>query len=452
LTTLTTSTTHPGNRIFTLVWLGHVASLLGSGLTNFSLGVWAFQRTGSATQFALIGFCSALSAVVALPLAGPLVDRYDRRLTMLLSNVAAGAVKLSVLLLLLAGRLGMWHIYVAAACIGWSAMFLNLAFTTATTVLVRKTRLGRASGMTQAAQAAGQVVPPLLAGVLISVINIQGILLIDLSSYVLAISALLTVRFPPHQPHAYQAEQKKTLFQHFALGWTYIKKRRGLLALLMFFAAFNFTVGLITILLTPMVLSFASARVLGIIMSLSGTGLLAGSILMSVWGGPRGRVNGVLIGGGLWGILCAVAGFRASPTLIACAVFCMSFLIPIINGCSQTIWQSKVPIELQGRVFAVRRMIGLSAVPLAFLLAGPLADRVFEPLAASGALREQFGRFFGPGRGIGLMFVLTGLLTVAAQIRGCFYRPLRHLEVDLPDTDSDVTLDCGRESGYLLGG
>jgi hypothetical protein len=126
---------------------------------------------------------------------------------------------------------------------------------------------------------------------------------------------------------------------------------------------------------------------------------------------------------------------RPSIPLIAIGTFGMFFVLPIVNGCSQAIWQTKTPVEVQGRVFAVRRMIGASTIPLAYLLSGPLADRVFEPLMASGHFSSSVGQFIGVGhgRGIALMFIGAGLLTMLAQVGGYVYPRLRWLEAELPE-------------------
>jgi MFS transporter, DHA3 family, macrolide efflux protein len=156
---------------------------------------------------------------------------------------------------------------------------------------------------------------------------------------------------------------------------------------------------------------------------------------MSVWGGPKQRVLGVLGFGGAFGVFCAITGLRPSFTVIAAGTFGMFCLLPIINGCSQAIWQSKVPIAVQGRVFAVRRLIGASTIPTAALIAGPLADRVFEPLMGNRFLQRTIGHVvgMGHGRGIGLMFVVSGILVILTQFGGYFYPRIRYVEDELPD-------------------
>ncbi|MGD8814610.1 MAG: MFS transporter, partial [Anaerolineales bacterium] len=176
---MTQETMARGMITFSIVWLGQCVSVIGSGLTSFALGVWIFERTGSVTQFALIGLFAALPRVLLSPLAGALVDRWDRRRAMILSDTGAGLSTLLLVLLLFSNRLEIWHIYLI---VGTSAAFSTIqwpAYTAATTLLVAKKNLGRANGMVQFGLAASEILAPALAGVLILTVQLEGVILID---------------------------------------------------------------------------------------------------------------------------------------------------------------------------------------------------------------------------------------------------------------------------------
>jgi hypothetical protein len=198
----------------------------------------------------------------------------------------------------------------------------------------------------------------------------------------------------------------------------------------------NLLAGFNLALATPLVLSSASAAELGVVLSASSAGLLAGGLAMSLSGGPRRRMTGVLRAGLLYGLSFLCVGARPSIPVIAAASFFLMFSIPLINGCSQALWQTKVPPALQGRVFAVRRMIAQGTLPFAFLVAGPLADQVFRPLLTRGGpLAESFGPFLGvgEGRGIGLLYVSLGTVALAVAFAAILSSRLQGLEDDLPD-------------------
>jgi hypothetical protein len=203
-----------------------------------------------------------------------------------------------------------------------------------------------------------------------------------------------------------------------------------------FFAASNFVLAIVSVLLTPLVLSFASPAVLGIILSTDGIGMLIGTLFISVGKAPTRQMPSIL-GFQMLGGLCILAtGLRDSVSLITVAAFLFAFGSPIINCCSQVIWQRKVAPEVQGRVFAVERMIVSALQPIAYIIAGPLADRVFEPLmAANGFLADSIGQLIGVGhgRGIGLLFMVMGMVSMLISIIAFQYPRLRLLEDELSD-------------------
>lgn len=425
-----------GLRSFLAIWSGQVVSALGSNLTGFAVGVWVYQQTGSATKYALIALVTTLPGMLLAPLAGALVDRWDRRWIMILSDLGAGCMTLILAALIWLGRLELWHIYLLLSL---SSVFATLqwpAFTAATTLLVPREHLGRASGLTQTGNGIAEILAPALAGALVVTIGLDGVVLIDVVTFLVAVSTLLVVRVPRPPVSAEGSAARGHLLREAAAGWTYIRLRTGLLTLLVLLAATNFSMGVMQVLVTPMVLAFSSAAVLGRVLSIAGLGMLAGSVLMSIWGGPRRRVAGILMLLLIQGLSLVVGGLRPSAVLIAAAGFVFLFAMPLLLGTSQALWQSKVPPDLQGRVFAMRRMVAWSTLPLAYLVAGPLADRVFEPLLApDGSLARILGPWIGvgEGRGIGLLYILLGTLVVLTVAVAARFPRLRRLEEELPD-------------------
>jgi hypothetical protein len=165
-------------------------------------------------------------------------------------------------------------------------------------------------------------------------------------------------------------------------------------------------------------------------------------MVMSAWGGPRRRMRGIVAGGVMVGMSMMITGLRPWGATVAAGLFLFNFWAPVMNGCSQAVWQVKVPPELQGRVFAIRRMIATCTAPVCYLVAGPLADGVFAPLMApGGALAGPLGPLLGgtgPGRGIGLVFVVMGGMCVLVAIAGLLSPRLMGMEDDLPDTHPDA--------------
>lgn len=425
-----------GMKVFGVVWFGQLVSTLGSGLTGFALGVWIYQETGSTTLFALNMLAYALPNLLVSPFAGVLADRFDRRWVMVFSDSGAMVGTLVVLSLLLLGRLEIWQIYIATALYSAANAFQWPAYSAATTMLVPKSQLGRAGGMVQIGEAISQLVSPAVAGVLFVTIGLKGVIFIDFATFLVAIATLLLVRIPRPKGTPEETAGKQPMLKEAVYGWKYIIARPGLFGLLLIFASTNFLSGLWNPLLAPMVLDMTDPQMLGFLASLIGVGMLLGTLVMSTWGGPRKRIHGVLGFLMIGGVFTMILGLRPSIPLMAVAGFGMMFVHPIVNGSSQALWQSKVAPAVQGRVFAVRRMIAWSTLPLAYITAGPLADNVFRPLLVEGgALVDTLGPIFGigPSRGTGLLISLIGLITVLVTASGYLHPYIRRVEVELPD-------------------
>ena len=249
------------------IWTGQLLSLLGSGLTSFALGIEVYKRTGSITKLSLVTFFNTAPFVLVSPFAGALVDRWNRRTVMLLSDLGAGICSFLILGLISAGEAGLWpletwHFYLPFALSGIFAAFHGPALSAATTQLVPKEHLGRANGMVELAAASSQVVAPVLAGALVVHIGLRGILLIDLATFLCAFTSLLLIRIPSLPP-SQAAAPKSSLRQDMAHGWSFIRERRGLVWLLVSISVTNLVLGLVTVLITPLVLSFGDASTLG---------------------------------------------------------------------------------------------------------------------------------------------------------------------------------------------
>lgn len=427
---------------FTIVWVGQVISFLGSGMTWFALTIWAWEITGQATALALVAFFAFGPTVLLSPVAGALVDRWNRKLVMMLSDLAAGLSTVVVLILYASGNLQIWHLYAAGAFAGAFQAFQFPAYSAAVTMMLPKEQYTRASGMLSLAENASGVFAPIMAGVLLGPIGITGIMAIDVFTFLVAIGALLLVHVP--QPAATEAgvEARGSLLKESAYGFRYIYERKGLLSLLLIFLAVNLIFSLSYTVLSPMILARTANNevALGTVRSVMGIGGVAGGLLLSAWGGPKRKIHGVLLGMAISSVTgTIVLGMGQDLAIWSLGAFFSTFLMPIINGSSQAIWQAKVAPDVQGRVFSVRRLIAQVSAPLAILLSGPLADHVFEPaMKAGGSLVYSFGSLVGtgPGAGMSLMFVLTGVFGGFLGLVGYLFPEVRDVEDILPDHDA----------------
>ncbi|UCB61582.1 MAG: MFS transporter [Candidatus Bathyarchaeota archaeon] len=431
-------------RAFTIVWIGQLVSLLGTAMAGFALAYWAYITTGTATALALVGFFAFAPTMLISPVAGALVDRWNRKLMMMLSDLAAISSTAVVLLLYTTGNLQIWHLYITGAFASVFGAFQFPAYSAAVTTMVSKKQYGRASGMLSTAQFASGIFAPILAAALIiTPIGIGGILTIDILTFLVAIGALLIVHIPQPIVTEEGLKSRGSLWKESIYGFRYIFKRPGLLGLQLVFFSINLVAVFGNTVSTPMILARTGndAAVLGIVQSIMGVGGVVGSVVLSVWGGPKRRVHGVLAGMGLGMTGMVLMGLGRNLYVWSIAAFISLFFIPIINGSNQAIWQSKVAPDVQGRVFATRALIAQISVPVAMLLSGPLADYYFEPaLMADGSLQPVFGWLvgIGPGAGMALMFVIAGVCGVFIGFGGYTIKAVRDVEDVIPDHQAAV--------------
>ncbi len=433
-----------GMTAFTVIWLGQLVSMLGTGMTRFAITIFAWQLTGEATTLAMVGFFAFGPTVLLSPFAGAIVDRANRKLVMMLSDLAAGMMSVIILFLFLTDQLQIWHLYVTGAFAGAFEAFQFPAYSAAITLMLPKEQYARASGMLSLVQSASGIAAPFLAGALIGIIGIGGILTIDIATFAVAVLALFIVFVPqPAETEAGRAG-RGSIWKEAGYGFRYILDRPSLLGLQLVFFAINFVASFGIILMAPMVLGRTgdNGLALGTVQAFLGVGGVAGGALLSLWGGPRRRVHGVLLGmAGSSLVGLGLLGLGRGVALWSAGAFFAMFFIPIINGSNQAIWQAKVAPDVQGRVFAVRRLIAQITAPLAFVLAGPLADQVFEPaMAAGGTLQPLLGGLLGSGTGTGIaaIFLLTAVLGAASGLAGYLFPAIRNAEDLLPDHDREL--------------
>lgn len=430
-----------GMKAFFIIWGGQLISMLGSGLTNFGLAVWIYAKTGQATPFALTVLFGNLPQILLLPFAGSLADRWNRRRIMILADTGNALTSLAILLLLAGPGLEVWHIYAIAAIGSVFSAFQEPAYMASVTMLVPKKNLGRANGMLQTSSALSTIITPLLAGVLFVAIGLQGILLIDFITFFFAIGALLVVHIPQPELVTAEGKERKSLFSDAVFGWRYLRQRPGIFGLLWYYAMVNFLLNWSGVLMGPMILSTNPPSTLGAVQTALGVGALVGSLVIGIWGGPKRRIPAVIIFITFAMVGMIISGIQPHPFFAGAGLFLLMFNIPIASANSQAVFQAKIPQDLQGRVFAIRSMISRSVMPLAYITAGPLADLLLEPLMApGGGLANTFlGALLGTGagRGIGLLFVLSGLIGIVVSLLVYANPRIRLVEDELPDAIPD---------------
>ncbi|MNM72565.1 Tyrocidine synthase 3 [compost metagenome] len=430
----------PNLKMFFMVILGQLMSILGPGLTGIAIGVWVFAQTGFVADFAVISSASLIPGILVLPIAGAIVDRYDRRLVMLFSDIMMALPIAALAILMATGSLEVWHIYVTSAVGSIARSFHRPAFIAAIAQIIPKQYLGHANGIVQLATSTSEMISPLIGVAMYSMIGMTNIFILDFASFLIAIVTLALVRFPNMLFH----RREETFVKEVLMGWKFIIRRPGMLYMIAFFFVGNVLFGLSTVLIQPLVLSFATPQDLATVTTLGAIGAMTGGLLMSIWGGTKRMASGMVGFVILEGFFMIISGFRPSVFITAVGIFGVWFSVTLVNTHWQSLIQSKVGLELQGRVLATNQMIAMSSMPLGYLIAGVLADNVFgKAMNEGGMLADTFGPILGvgPGRGIGLLIVCVGILVMIWATIGFNFKPLRYMEDDLEDAIPDAIIE-----------
>ena len=422
-------------RAFYAIAAGQIVSTIGSGMTRFSLGLWVLDRTGDVAAYTTLLFVAVLPLGVASPLVGPLIDRWNRRWIMIFANVGASAPTLFVALLYFTDTLAVWHLYIALVVTGVASAFIIPTLDASTPMLVKPERLGNAVGVTAMLQSVDMILSPLLAVPVYLALGLGAVFVVDFVTFGISIIAIALSIVP--QPPRVLEEGGSSLWSEFRFGIRYIVERRPFVYLIFFVSVSMFLIGGIGYALaTPLALSFSNETGAAVMVAAFGVGSLLSGLLLTAWGGPKRRMNGILGAMLLAGVGAVVVGLRENLILATGGVFITGVAFVFAFWLNRVIWQVKAAPDVLGRVSSLRIMIGIVAQSAGVLLAGPLAESVFGPLMeAGGGLDGSVGAVIGVGadRGMALMYILTGGALIGLAVASFIARPIWCLEDALPD-------------------
>ncbi|GAA4081673.1 MFS transporter [Nonomuraea soli] len=419
---------------FALVWTASLVSAVGSGLTGFVLGVWIYTTTGSPTQFAAAMLSGMIPGILIGPFAGVVIDRFDRRRVMVLTDSLAAASTAAVAVLAASDALTVWHVCAASAVSAACGTFHITAYQAMTPLLIPDKHLARANGLMHVSTAT-QIAAPVVGGTLLAAIGLPGVLVLDLATFAVAVLTLTLVGLPEKVLRPEPVAERPTVLADLATGLRHLRGRPGLGALAAVMTGFGFLFAVAGVLVQPLILSFSDPGVLGLLMFAGGAGMFAGSLVMGAWGGPKARLRGVALFMALGALLLLAHAVRPWPLLVAVAAAAFLFTLPIVNGSAYALLQSRIDPPLLGRTLGTVQTFGAAAAALAYVVAAPLAEFVAGPLMApGGALAGSVGALIGVGEGRGIALVLAAdglLLGVLAALTVALPR-LRRIETPAP--------------------
>jgi MFS family permease len=425
----------PSVRTYSLLLATQMVSQVGSRVSFFAIGIAVFTRTSHTTPIAIIGLCQTLPWIVGAGFAGALVDRHDRRRLLIFANMAFVMTSGLLLASFASGAFRLWHLYGLTLINAAILTVSGPAFSASVAMLVPDSHRDRANAFGQMVGPASNAISPAIAGLLYAVIGVTGAILIDIATFAVAILVLLVVRIPMPAKTSEGAAMAGAVWRQAFDGFAYLWRRPPLLGLGAVVSVVAFLMGGLGVLILPYPLARThSTLAFGIVLACADAGTIAGAASMAAWGGTRPRIHTVMLALFAAGLLLALAGVARTTPQLAASFFAFMFVLPFVNTASASIFQAKVAPDVQGRVFAAMGQIAQLTMPLAFLIAGPLTDRVAEPAVRSPGWRAVAWLVGADaGAGMGLLLVVGGLATAGLSLVAYAAPALRRLEATLPD-------------------
>ena len=422
------------NPFYTLI-ATQTLSLIGSRMTSIGVGIWVFTETGKTAPLLLTSFFNELPGMLAGSLAGVVVDRWDRRWVMILSDLGQAVGSVLLMISFLSGKFELWHLYAIAFLQGVFSTFQSPAERAATTMLVPEEGRERANAIKETSFPLAGIVAPVFTGLLYASIGIAGIIFIDLLTFLVAVIFVWLIHIPHPERTEVGLESQGGFWREARGALRFITQRRALFVLMLVTAFINFMLnGPLDLTLPYLILLTNSEKVAGSIIGVTSLGAFAGASLIAIWGGTRPRMKTILVGWIVTGIMFLFFGVLRTPIPIAVTLFVLFFNLPLVQALYISILQAKSPPDLQGRVFALNDQFSLLGSTTSFVLTGFLVDHVINPAIGTKAwkfLDPLLGN--GPGAGIGLVEVVTGAIILLTTLMLFASVEIRNIESHLPD-------------------
>lgn len=398
-------------RNFLLLWITQAFSGLGSGMTSYALVIWSYTEKGSALATSMLMICSYAPYVLLSIFAGALSDKWNKKATMLVCDTAAALTTVVMLVLLRFDALEIWHLYVINAVNGLMNTVQQPASEVAVTRILPEKYYQKVGGLRYFSNSLNTILKPIIATAILGIAGMGAIVAFDLLSFAVAFAALASAIKIPEDKKETQRQDK--LLASVKEGIGYLTKERGIFDLILFLASINLVASIYEAAFPAMLLSRegGSEQVLGLVNAVIGVTTLAGSVLASFVKEPKSRVrvicNCLLFSMSFENFILALG---RTPFIWCIGGFLGWIAIPLMSTNLEAIMRLRVPVDMQGRVYAVRNSLQFFTIPIGYFLGGFLVDKVFEPFMAVQKEGSALIRLFGEGKGSGaalLFFVIA---------------------------------------------
>jgi len=424
------------NRLaFYLIVVTQTLSMIGSRLTAVGIGIWLFQTTGTTAPLLLTSFFNELPGMLGGSLAGVVVDRWDRRKVLILSDTGQALGSLVLLISLASGNFQVWHLYLVSLVQGSFAIFQSPTQDAVTTMLVPLDHRERANAIRQMAFPLAGVIAPVLAGVLFVSIGITGIIAVDLATFLVAVSAVFAIHIPRPPVSAESKVYNGHWLREMVSGFQYLAGQRGLFFYVLYMTFGNFLLnGPLELTIPYLISRTGNEQIAGSLLGLMSLGALIGASLIALIGKTRHKIRIQMLGSLLTGVMFLIYGTSSSAWLLGASLLILMIPLPVGNVIETSLLQSKTPPDMQGRIFATMSQFALLGSTVSFLLTGQLVDRWIEPAVGQPGW-EAWAPLVGsqPGAGMGLVQVVAGVFMLASTLLVLALPSVRKMETTLPD-------------------
>lgn len=430
-------------RTFYILIITQMFSFMGSRISSLAVGIWIFNETGNATPLVMVSFFTALPAVLAGSISGVLADRWDRRWVMALADAGQAVGTILLLISFSTDGFQLWHLYGVVVIQAIFGVFQNPAFTASITMLIPSDKRVRANAVRQLTGPIAAIIAPIIATSVFTAVGVEGAIIVDLLTFFIAVIVVMNVDIPRPASTAIGRSMQGSIWKETWGGLTYLWAHRPLLILMGYYAIINFLVSGATILTVPYLIArIGDTQTMGTALGVINMGGIGGILIIAYWGGVKRHTSLILVATAVSAIFLALSGIAQTPLALMITQFLTLLPIPIGNAIFISTLQAKVPPDVQGRVFAVMGQIVRLLLPVAYLLAGPLADNVLEPMVGT-ARWEPFASLFGnsEGAGMGMIYTINGILLILVTLGLSMIASIRNIDTDFPDYVPEVAIE-----------
>ena len=386
---------------FILLWLGELISAIGGGLTSFGLGVYVFQKTGSAAGMALVTLLGFLPTLLLSVPAGVLADRYDRRVLMMLGDGCSALGIIYILICMINGGASLQQICIGVFISSVFSSLLEPSYRATVSDLLTKEEFSKANGLVSLAGSARYLVSPLIAGLLLMVSDVKLLLIIDISTFVLTVISTAVVK---RGIETRKSENQKSFVESMKEGWDAVHSSKGIFLLIMVSAIMTLFLGVFQVLAEPLILAFADSKTLGIGETVCACGMLVSSVILGMRGIKKNYVRVLGISLAMAGVFMIGFGVWENIYIICIFGFLFFAMLPFANNCLDYLVRTNIPDELQGRAWGFIGFLSQIGYVIAYGASGLLADFMADTLKTN------------VGRGAGVIIIFSGICLIVTAV------------------------------------